>query len=316
MQSSTADPIPTHRPVLLQETLAALSPSNGGRYVDATLGAGGHAEGILEASSPDGCLLGMDVDPQALEIAATRLEKFGNRVRIVHRSYTFLLEEARVSGWDTVDAVVFDLGVSSMQLDTPKRGFSFKTEGPLDMRFDPDNPVNADILVNSLPEEELADIIWRYGEERDSHRIARAICASRPINTTQELASVIRKAVKRRTGRIDPSTRTFQAIRIAVNGELQAVDQVLPLTLSILKPGGRLAVISFHSLEDRLVKQFMRREGRDCICQPGRPVCICGHRASLNELTHRPVTATTEEVNRNPRSRSARLRAAEKVALA
>jgi 16S rRNA (cytosine1402-N4)-methyltransferase len=316
MQPSAANHSLTHKPVLFKETLTALSPRKGGNYIDATLGAGGHAEGILEASAPDGNLLGMDVDPQALKIASDRLGRFGDRVRIVRRSYTNLQNEVLESGMDGVDGVLLDLGVSSMQLDTPLRGFSFKTEAPLDMRFDPENPVSADTLVNSLPETELADILWRYGEERESRRIARAICDSRPIRTTQELASVIHKAVKKSSGKIDPATRSFQAIRIAVNSELQSIDQVLPQALLVLKPGGRLAVISFHSLEDKLVKQFMRRESRDCICPPGQPVCTCGHKAVLKEITHRPVTAGAAEIQENPRSRSAHLRAAEKVALA
>ena len=316
MQTAAASPLQAHQPVLLKETLAALAPRDGCRYIDATLGAGGHTAAILVASSPLGEVLAMDVDPQALKIASERLQKYAGRVNIARRSYTWLREEMQQNGWQEVDGVLFDLGVSSMQLDTPKRGFSFKTDAPLDMRFDPDNPVSADTLVNSLPEAELAGIIWKYGEERESRQIAAAICNARPVRSTTQLAEVIRRAVRKSGGKTDPATRTFQALRIAVNAELQAVEEALPQAVRSLKTGGRLAVITFHSLEDRLVKQFLRRESSDCICPPGQPVCTCGHKASLKELDRKGVKASEEEIRLNPRSRSARLRAAEKVGLA
>jgi 16S rRNA (cytosine1402-N4)-methyltransferase len=316
MTTPTANLPQAHQPVLLRETLAALAPHPGGRYIDATLGAGGHAEAILEASLPDGALLGMDVDPQAIELSNERLRKFGQRVRIVRNSYTFLLAAALDLSWDGVDGVLFDLGVSSMQLDTPRRGFSFKADAALDMRFDPNNPISAETLVNDLPESELAYILWRYGEERQSRQIARAICAARPLHTTLELAEVIHKTARKGKSRIDPSTRTFQALRIAVNEELQAVDYALPQAVQVLHPRGRLVVISFHSLEDRLVKQYFRREASDCICPPEQPVCTCGHKATLREITRKPVMATEDEIKNNPRARSARLRAAEKLGLA
>jgi 16S rRNA (cytosine1402-N4)-methyltransferase len=199
--------------------------------------------------------------------------------------------------------------------ETPGRGFSFQSEGPLDMRFDPRQRRDAASLVNGLPEKELADLIWRYGEERNARRIASAICRARPIATTTELAEVIRRATGQRE-KIHPATRTFQALRIAVNEELQAIETVLPQAVELLAPGGRLAVISFHSLEDRLIKQFFRRESSDCICPPEQPVCTCGHHAVIRELTRRPVTPKEEEVQRNPRARSARLRVAEKLELA
>jgi 16S rRNA (cytosine1402-N4)-methyltransferase len=308
----------SHRPVLYHEIIHALQPSRGGFYVDCTLGAGGHAFGILHASSPDGCLLGLDVDPQALKLAYKRLAPFGSRVSIVQASYIFLLEQLAALSWRGVNGIVIDLGVSSMQLDTPDRGFSFRSDAPLDMRFDPTNPVNATDLVNTLSEEKLADILYQYGEEKQSRRIARAIVAARPLRTTRQLSDVVLHAVGRRKGnlekqRIHPATRTFQALRIAVNGELEALETVLPQAVQALLPKGRLAVISFHSLEDRIVKQYFRRESRDCICPPKQPVCTCGHQAQVKEISRRPIRAQQNEVDYNPRSRSARLRVVEKL---
>jgi 16S rRNA (cytosine1402-N4)-methyltransferase len=218
-------------------------------------------------------------------------------------------------GWDMVDGIVIDLGVSSMQIDSPERGFSFLKDGPLDMRFDPTQPTSAADLVNTLSEEDLADIFFLYGEERFSRRIARAIIANRPFHTTLELAGLIEKTVRRSSGKIHPATRSFQALRIAVNGELQSLENFLPQAVTALKPGGRLAVISFHSLEDRIVKQFFRKESSDCICPPDQLVCTCGHKASIIEITRHPLTADEEEIAANPRARSARLRVAEKIAL-
>ena len=304
----------THIPVLYQEILNMLNPQPGGRYVDGTLGAGGHAAGLLEASAPDGCLLGLDVDPAAIELVRKRLEPFAERAFLRQASYTTLPEQLQDLGWRQVDGILLDFGVSSMQLDTAERGFSFQADAPLDMRFDPGQELSAADLVNELPEAELAELIYRYGEERQSRQIARAIVRSRPLETTWQLAGVVAQAAGRqRSGqRIHPATRTFQALRIQVNRELEAVETVLPLAAAALAPGGRLAVIAFHSLEDRLVKEFIRRESRDCLCPPRQPVCTCGHRASLVDVTHRPLQATAEEIARNPRSRSARLRVAEK----
>lgn len=309
------DPQFKHQPVLYHEIIHFLKPKSPGRYIDATLGAGGHAWGILEQSSPEGRLLGLDRDPQALNLAATRLSAYGERVRLVHSSYTHLQEEVIKTGWQHVNGIIFDLGVSSMQIDAPERGFSFQKEGPLDMRFDPSQSADAAALVNTLAEKDLADLIWIYGEERHARRIARAICQARPISTTLELAELIRRTVGQRE-RIHPATRTFQALRIAVNQELQAIESALPQSIEVLAPGGRLAIISFHSLEDRLVKQFFRRESRDCICPPEQPVCTCGHRATIREITRRPIVPNEEETRSNPRARSARLRVAEKIDLA
>ena len=310
-----------HRPVLYHEIIHALQLRNGGLYVDGTLGAGGHSAGILEASAPDGRLLGLDVDPQALELARKRLAPFGSRALLVQASYTTLGEQLKALGWQAVDGILLDLGVSSMQVDTPQRGFSFQVEAPLDMRFDPTNPLRAADLVNHLSEAELADLVFRYGEERHSRRVARAIIKARPLETTRQLAEVVARAAgpSRKGGRsgsesrIHPATRTFQALRIAVNRELEALETVLPQAVAALAPGGRLAVISFHSLEDRIVKQFFRRESQDCLCPPRQPVCTCGHQATLIEITRHPIRPQDEEVEQNPRSRSARLRVAEKV---
>lgn len=305
-----------HLPVLYQEIIHALSPHSPGRYVDATVGAGGHAWGILNASHPQGLLLGLDLDPQALEIASQRLSAFESRVTLRQASYTTLTHQLADLGWESVDGIVIDLGVSSMQIDTPERGFSFLADGPLDMRFSPQQPTSAADLVNTLPENDLADLIYRYGEEKLSRRIARAIVQARPLHTTADLAELVLRAAGGRRGRIHPATRTFQALRIAVNQELQAVEEFLPQAIQALAPGGRLAVISFHSLEDRIVKQYFRQESRDCICPPDQPVCTCGHKASVLDLTRHPIEATSEEASTNPRARSAKLRIVEKLALA
>ena len=313
MKTSDVNAQLSHQPVLYQDILEALHPDPGEHYVDATVGAGGHAWGILNTSGPDSTLLGLDVDPQALAIAGQRLSDFQERCTLVQASYTSLLNQLQKLGWEEVDGIVIDLGVSSMQLDTPERGFSFRAEGPLDMRFSPTGNLTAETLINTLPEDKLADLIWRYGEEKQSRRIAKAIYAARPLKTTGQLAAVIRGAVKGYPGRIDPATRTFQALRIAVNEELQAVETFLPQAVAALKPGGRLAVIAFHSLEDRIVKQYFRRESHDCICPPEQPVCTCGHKAALKEVNRRPIMAQEAEIKVNPRARSARLRIIEKI---
>jgi 16S rRNA (cytosine1402-N4)-methyltransferase len=289
-----------------------LQPISAGRYVDCTVGAGGHSAGILDASSPDGLLLGLDLDPPALAVARDRLAPFGKRSRLVQGSYVRLAQILKDAGWRNVDGIVFDLGVSSMQLDTAERGFSFLQDAPLDMRFGPEVKNTAGDLVNTLSEPELADLIYRYGEDRNSRKIARAIVRARPLQTTKELAEVIAGSARRHE-RIHPATRTFQALRIAVNEELSGLEVALPQAVAALKPGGRLAVISFHSLEDRIVKHFLRLESRDCICPPGQPVCTCGHKATLRELSRKPIIPTGEEMKANPRARSAKLRTAERI---
>ena len=301
-----------HRPVLYKEIIHALQPRSPGRYVDGTVGAGGHARGILEACAPDGCLLGLDVDPQALALARETLAPYDARVRLVQASYVSLRRQLDALGWDLVDGVVLDLGASSMQFDTAARGFSFQEEGPLDMRFDPAAPFTAAQLVNELPQEELADLIFRYGEERNARRIARAIVAARPLKTTKELAAVIENATGR-IGRIHPATLTFQALRIAVNEELDALSEVLPQAAAALKPGGRLAVIAFHSLEDRKVKEYFREQGRDLINPPYEKIYEIERKATLKEINRKPITAAADEVQANPRARSAKLRIAERL---
>jgi len=301
-----------HEPVLYHEIIHALRPKSGGLYVDGTLGAGGHARGILEACTPAGRLIGLDVDPQALTLARENLAPYSDRTRLIQASYVLLETILQEDAASPVDGILLDLGASSMQFDTPERGFSFQADGPLDMRFDPTRPGTASDLVNNLPERELADILFRYGEERAARRIAQAIVRNRPLRTTRQLSDVI-EAVSRRGEAQHPATRTFQALRIAVNEELEAIEKVLPQVVRVLRPGGRLAIISFHSLEDRIVKTFIRRESRDCICPPRQPICTCGHKASLKEINRHPLTATEEEIERNPRSRSAKLRVAEKI---
>jgi 16S rRNA (cytosine1402-N4)-methyltransferase len=300
--------------VLYRETLDVLQPRPAGRTIDATVGAGGHAAGILEATAPDGLLLGLDADPDALDLARARLARFGARAKLIHANFSNLEAIARREGFDEVDDVLFDLGLSSLQVDDPARGFSFRRDGPLDMRFDPSYGPSAADIVNTLPERELADLLWRYGEERAARRVARAIVASRPIERTGQLAGIVARVVCGRPG-LHPATRTFQALRIAVNQELDALERALPQAVNLLRPGGRLAVISFHSLEDRRVKDFFRQESRDCICPPDLPMCTCHHRATLKPVTRRPIEPSADEVNRNPRSRSAKLRVAERLVI-
>jgi len=308
----------THTPVLYDETLVALNIVPGGWYVDGTIGAAGHAQGILTASAPGGHLLGLDVDAEALEVSRQRLAPFTNRVVLERSSFAQIREVATALGFDRVDGVLLDLGISSLQLADPRRGFTFQNEGPLDMRLDTRAPRTAAHWVNDLAESDLADVIWRYGEEPAARFIARAIVAARPLQTTTELAEVVSEAVthskardrRHREGMHHPATRTFQALRIAVNAELDSLEQGLRGSLAILKSGGRLAVITFHSLEDRVVKQFLVREARDCICPPEALVCVCGHSAQVVLANRKPILPSAREVSRNPRSRSAKLRIA------
>jgi 16S rRNA (cytosine1402-N4)-methyltransferase len=289
--------VPLHVPVLLQEVLTWLDPRPGGLYVDATVGTGGHAEAILERILPGGRLVGLDRDPEALAVARRRLERFGEAVQLVQANFADLHYVLRALGIARVQGVLMDLGVSGLQLAAPHRGFSFRLAGPLDMRMDPASPVTAADLVNRLSEKELAELLRRYGEEPFAPRIAREIVRRRPLSTTQELREAILRAVPRRAWprRVDVATRTFQALRIAVNRELEALEQALPQAAEVLDPGGRLVVISFHSLEDRIVKHTLRRA------------------KSLRVLTPKPIRPSPEEVRRNPHARSARLRAAERV---
>lgn len=304
-----------HLPVLVQEVVDGLDTRPGRRYIDATVGGGGHAYEVLASSSPDGLLLGLDRDPAALAVSRARLAGFGERFELVHSSFARLAEVAADRHFVPADGILFDLGLSSLQLADASRGFSFRIDGPLDMRFDrTSTDSTAADLVNRLSAEELAEVLYRYGEERQSRRIARAIVEARPLHTTRELAEVVDQTVGRRGERLHSATLTFQALRIAVNQELAALEKALPQAVDLLRPGGRLVVIAFHSLEDRIVKRFIRRESRDCICPPGLPVCACQHEATLNTLTRTPIRPSAEEVGMNPRSRSARLRIAERKA--
>jgi 16S rRNA (cytosine1402-N4)-methyltransferase len=306
-----------HRPVLYQEIIHALQPHAGGRYVDGTLGAGGHARGIMEASAPDGQLLGLDLDPQALAIARRYLAPYEDRIHLAQASYTSLSIQLAQLGWEAVDGILLDLGASSMQFDTPERGFSFLQDAPLDMRFGPQIPQTAADLVNESSERELADLIFQYGEERNSRKIARAIVKARPIQTTRELVAAIESVSPRRRSfgklrSLHPATRTFQALRIAVNEELTSIEEVLPQVVATLKPGGRFAVISFHSLEDRLVKEFFREHSKDQINPPYERIYEEERKATLKEVNRKPITPSEEEIRTNPRARSAKLRIAEK----
>ncbi|MCX2727287.1 16S rRNA (cytosine(1402)-N(4))-methyltransferase RsmH [Thermomicrobium sp. 4228-Ro] len=312
----TPAPTTVHEPVLLAEVLHYLAPCPGGRYVDATFGGGGHARAILEASAPDGRLLAIDADPAAVARAEALAARYPGRLVPCHGNFRDLASLARRHGFDPADGILFDLGLSSDQLADPARGFSFQQPGPLDMRFDPTQGEPAAVIVNTWPEEQLTDLFWRYGEESRARAIARAIVAERarrPIETTTQLAELVERVVGRRRERIHPATRVFQALRIAVNRELDVLELALEQAVALLRPGGRLVVIAFHSLEDRIVKHFFRREAARCLCPPGTPVCVCGHVPRLRVLTPRAVRPAAEEIARNPRSRSARLRAAERV---
>jgi 16S rRNA (cytosine1402-N4)-methyltransferase len=302
-----------HVPVLYKEIIHALQPQCGGHYVDGTLGAGGHARGILEACMPDGLLLGLDVDPKALALSRETLAPYEGRTHLVQASYTTITKQLASLHWNEVDGIMLDLGASSMQFDNANRGFSFMQDGPLDMRFGPQAFQSAEDIVNTFDEKDLADLIFRYGEDRDSRKIARAIVISRPLRTTCELAAVIEKASPRRGSRVHPATQTFQALRIVVNEELASVESVLPQAVTCLRPGGRLAVISFHSLEDRIVKDFFREQSKDLFNPPYEGIYEKERKAVVKIINKKPIVASDEEIKDNPRARSAKLRIVEKL---
>jgi 16S rRNA (cytosine1402-N4)-methyltransferase len=310
---------PGHRPVLLDAAIAALRPRPGGRYIDGTFGGGGHTRALLAASAPDGMVLALDADAAAIARAqAMRGEpEIGERLIAVQANFAELAAVAREQGFVPADGVLLDLGLSSFQLDEAERGFAFRHEGPLDMRFDRSRGEPASVLVNRLPERELADLIWRYGEEPGSRRIARAVVRAReqaPIETTTRLAEIVSRALGGRRGReTHPATRTFQALRIATNRELEALETALGGAVEALAPEGRLAVIAFHSLEDRLVKRFIERESATCVCPPQAPICTCGQRPRLRKVTRRAIRPDAAEIAANPRARSAVLRVAERI---
>jgi 16S rRNA (cytosine1402-N4)-methyltransferase len=302
-----------HIPVMVPECLDALAVQPGGRYIDATAGEGGHSYAILRASQPGGQVLALDADPEAVAVATDRLGEFGDAVLTVNANFRDLRVTALRHDFVPVHGILFDLGVSSLQLDREARGFSFRRPDPLDMRFSIDQRVSAADIVNGYTQQELADLIFNLGEERASRRIAAAILQNRPIKTSLELAEVIKRAIPRRGAKIHPATQTFQAIRIAVNDELSSLETALQQAASLLGHGGRIAVMSYHSLEDRIVKNFFRKESADCICSPGTPICTCDHMATLKMITKKPVSPSEAEVESNPRGRSAKLRAAERI---
>ena len=311
-----------HIPVLLSETIAGLALKPGSTCVDGTLGGGGHAEALLTATAPAGRLLGLDADPAAIERCQERLARFGERVVLHQGSFRHMAEIASAAGLPAADAVLLDLGISSFQLTATERGFSFLTDGPLDMRMDPAAALTAAEIANTWSQEALADVIFRYGEEPRSRRIAAAMVRARPLNSTGELAEVVSRTLGGKQGkRTHPATQVFQALRIAVNDELGALVDVLPQIVKLLTGGGRFAIITFHSLEDRIVKQFIQREMRDCICDLdaqirrnlGAAACTCGHHATLKAVTKKPVSPTEAEIKLNSRSRSAKLRIAERI---
>jgi 16S rRNA (cytosine1402-N4)-methyltransferase len=292
-----------------------LNPKPGGVYVDATLGGGGHAEAILERIIPGGRLIGIDRDDDATAEASRRLQRFGEAAVIVRENFTAIKEVLHSLGLSQVDGILFDLGASSMQFENADRGFSFAAAGPLDMRMDRRQPITAAEIVNRRPEEELAGLFWRYGEERWSRRIARAILRARPLSTTTALAEVVAGAIPRRSWPrgIHPATRTFQALRIAVNDELRNLENVIPDAAEALREAGRLCAITFHSLEDRTVKHTFLRLSRGCTSPPGTSASSSQERRCLRILTRKPITPSPEEIARNPRARSAKLRAAERI---
>ncbi|QSV47131.1 16S rRNA (cytosine(1402)-N(4))-methyltransferase RsmH [Geobacter benzoatilyticus] len=308
-----------HLPVLPAEVLSLLAPRPGGIYVDGTLGGAGHARMILEASAPDGMLIGFDRDPAALAAARERLAPYGDRVKFVRSNYAAMGESLAALGIDAIDGFLLDIGVSSHQLDTAERGFSFQVDAPLDMRMDPENGATAADLVNELSLDELARIIREYGEERWAKRIASFIVKAREqqgaIESTLQLVDCVKGAIPRSAWeeRIHPATRTFQALRIAVNDELGSLERGLAAGIEVLAPGGRGVVISFHSLEDRIVKTVFRQYAQGCICPKMLPQCVCGNTPRVRILTGKPVMAGDDEVAANPRARSAKVRAVEKL---
>lgn len=307
-----------HKPVLPAETLRLLDPQENGVFVDATLGLGGHTELILD-SSETMSVIGIDQDQAAIDLAVRRLKRFGSQVQIHHANFAEIKKVLRSAEIDGVDGVVADLGVSSLQFDSPDRGFSFRFDSPLDMRMDADSAdETAAELLERLSEFDIAKIIYEYGEERSSRKIARWIVERReqgePIKTTKELANLVERAVKRgKNDKTHPATKTFQALRIAVNHELEILERFIRDSVDILKTGGRLCLITFHSLEDRIVKQTFQKLSGKCFCPPRLPICVCGQQKAVEILTRRPVTPGREELEENPRSRSAKLRACSKI---
>ena len=305
--------LPTHIPVLLNEVIEALQVKPGKRFIDCTLGLGGHAQGILERSMPGGKLLGIDADSYAIKIASKKLEAYKDDFIPVNDNFSNLETICKRYDFLPVDGILFDLGISSAQLEDGERGFSFQQEGQPDMRFSDGQVLTATDLINILPENRLAQLIFEYGEEPHSRQIAKLIVKNRPVVSTLDLAKIIEQAAGGRQSKIHPATRTFLALRIAVNHELEYLEKALTQTMNCLDRRGRLVVISYHSLEDRIVKQFMKRETMSCLCPPQTPVCICGHAPSFKLISKKVITPSSTEVEKNPRSRSAKLRVVERL---
>jgi 16S rRNA (cytosine1402-N4)-methyltransferase len=306
-------PLPTHIPVMLKESLEGLQVQPGKRYIDCTLGLGGHAHSILEKGLACVQLLGIDADPEALRFARINLEDYTDSTILVNDNFTNLETICHENNFSPVDGILFDLGISSFQIDTPERGFSFRLDAQPDMRFSPSQVLTATDLINILPEEKLAELIRDYGEEHNSRQIARQIVKNRPVISTIELAHIIEDLYGGQRRKIHPATRTFQALRIVVNHELENLASALEQAVHCLDRRGRLVVISYHSLEDRIVKQFLKQETKGCICPPHTPICTCGHVPSLKLITKKVIMPSQSEIESNPRSRSAKLRVAERL---
>ncbi len=303
-----------HNPVLTNEVIKGLNITPGGRYIDATLGEGGHSTNILIKSDPGGQVLGIDADHEAVSVAQKRVNYSSDKFLAVNDNFKNIRSIAMKYNFSPVHGILFDLGVSSLQLDAESRGFSFRRADPLDMRFSYNQNLSASQIINNYDENELANIIFYFGEEKKSRKIAKTIVRNRPIKSSLELADLICEVIPRKKNqKINPATKTFQAIRIAVNDELSALETALNESLTVIGEGGRIAVISYHSLEDRIVKNFFKKQSSECICPPRSPVCICKHEKTIKIISKKPIIPSTNEVNNNPRSRSAKLRIAERI---
>tara|TARA_A100001037_G_scaffold166320_1_gene149597 strand:- start:207 stop:1103 length:897 start_codon:yes stop_codon:yes gene_type:complete len=298
---------------MVPEILKYLEVSSGGRYIDCTLGEGGHTKSLLEASNPGGEVLGIDADHEAIEVSKNRLEEYGERFIYENSNFKNIKKIAMKSKFVPCHGILFDLGVSSLQLDKESRGFSFRRKAPLDMRFSINQTLTAQDVLNTFSESEISDILYQYGEERQSRKIAKLIIENRPLSNADELSDLIKKNIRQTNYKINPSTKTFQALRIYINEELNSLSQALEQSLEILGVGGRMAVISYHSLEDRIVKNFFKKESKYCICPPNIPECDCGHFPKLKIITKKPVSPSQSEIEANKRSRSAKLRVVERI---
>tara|TARA_X000001036_G_scaffold87361_1_gene79441 strand:- start:15176 stop:16072 length:897 start_codon:yes stop_codon:yes gene_type:complete len=298
---------------MVPEILKGLNVSPGGRYIDCTLGEGGHTKSILEASNPGGEVLGIDADHEAIEVSKTRLEKYDDRFIFSNNNFNEIRKIAMKSNFIPCHGILFDLGVSSLQLDKESRGFSFRRKAPLDMRFSVNQTLTAEEVINTFSESEIADILYNFGEERRSRKIANIIVQNRPIKDADELSNLIKTNLKRTNFKINPSTKTFQALRIYINEELNSLSKALEQSLEVVGVGGRIAVISYHSLEDRIVKNFFRNESKYCICLPNITECDCGHIPKIKIINKKPIIPSQNEIDSNKRSRSAKLRVVERI---